>query len=241
MEQYNLDITQGVYNSAKEARNAGRIPMIYYGKGVNPENFSVDYQDFRRLYLKAGKSAIITLKNEQNKEFAVLVHEIQYDPVTDNIIHVDLMAVDMNKTITTEIPLEFVGISSAVKEDGGILVTSKDKIAIECLPKDLVPSIEVDISPLIDFNTSITVRDIKVPDTITVLDAEDINVITVSQPRVEEEPEVEAPAEGEEGETPAEGGESKEGGEAPAEGGESKEGGEAPAKSGEEKKEKAGK
>ncbi len=237
MEQYNLDITQGVYKSAKEARNSGRIPMIYYGKGVEPVNFSADYQDFRRLYLKAGKSAIITLKNEQDKEFAVLVHEIQYDPVTDNIIHVDLMTVDMNKAITTEIPLEFVGISSAVKEDGGILVTSKDKISIECLPKDLIPSIEVDISPLVDFSVSITVGDIKVPDTIKVLDAENINVITVSQPRVEEEPEVEAPAEGEEGEEGAEGAE----GEAPAEGGESKEGGEAPAKGGEEKKEEASK
>ncbi len=226
MEQTILDVTQGVYASAKEARQASRVPMIYYGKGVKPANFSADYQDFRRIYEKAGKSTIITIVNEKKEEFPVLVQEIQYHPVSDNIIHVDLMAVDLNKAITTEVPLVFTGISSAVKEEGGILVTSKDRVSVECLPKDLIHSIEVDISPLIDFNTSITVGDIKVPDTIRILDAEDINVATVSAPRVEEEPEI--PTEAAEGEEGEEGEEKKEG----EEGEEKKEGEE-----GEEKKE----
>ncbi|MBN2087040.1 50S ribosomal protein L25 [Candidatus Peregrinibacteria bacterium] len=214
MEKFNLEVTQGVYKTAKDARNADRIPMVYYGKGVEPINFSADYQDFRRLYKKAGKSTVISLKNEEGKEFNVLVHEMQYDPVSDNIIHVDLMAVDMNKPITTEIPLEFVGTSPAVRDENGIFVTSKYSVAVECLPKDLVHSIEVDISPLIDFHTAITVGDIKAPNGITIIDAEDINVATVSAPRLEEEPveaaeEAEKPAEegGEEGEKKEEGSE----------------------------------
>ena len=233
MEQTILDVTQGVYASAKEARQASRIPIIYYGKGVKSTNFSVDYQDFRRIYEKAGKSTIITMVNEKKEEFSVLVQEIQYHPVTDKMIHVDLVAVDLNKAITTEVPLVFVGQSSAVKEEGGILVTSKNRVTVECLPKNLIQNIEVDISPLIDFNTSITVGDIKVPDTIKILDSEDINVATVSAPRVEEEPEV--PIEGAEGEEGEEGEESEES----EEGEEKKEGEEKPAKEG-EKKEKGG-
>ncbi|MBU0727377.1 50S ribosomal protein L25 [Patescibacteria group bacterium] len=215
MEEHNIEVTQGVYKTAKEARNANRIPMIYYGKGVEPVNFSANYQDFRRLYIKAGKSTIITLVNEKNEKFPVLVHEIQYDPISDNMIHIDLMAVNLNKSITTEVPLVFTGVAPAVKDEGGILVTSKDRVAVECLPKDLVHEIEVDISSLVDFNTSITIGDIQVPAGITITDAEDINVVTVSAPRAEEVEEVAPVAEGEEGEASAEGGEEKkeEGGE----------------------------
>ena len=200
MEQITIDVTQGAYKTAKEARQANRIPMIYYGKGVEPVNFSVDYQDFRRVYEKTGKSAIITMVNEKKKEFVVLVQEIQYHPVSDKMIHIDMIAVDLNKTVTTEVPLVFVGQSSAVKEDGGIFITSKDVVTVECLPKDLIQNIEVDISSLVDFRTVITVGDLKVPDTIKILDSEDVNIASVSAPRTEEELEAleeEVPAEGE--------------------------------------------
>ncbi len=224
MEQITIDVTQGVYKTAKEARQASRIPIIYYGKGVEPVNFSVDYQDFRRVYKKTGKSAIITMVNEKKKEFSVLVQEIQYHPVSDKMIHVDMIAVDLNKAITTEVPLVFVGQSPAVKEDGGIFITSKDVVTVECLPKDLIQNIEVDISHLVDFRAIITVGDLKVPDTIKILDSEDVNIASVSAPRTEEELEAleeEVPAEGEEveGEAPAEGEEKPaEGEEKPAEG-----------------------
>jgi large subunit ribosomal protein L25 len=202
MEKITLEVTQGVYATAKDARNAKRIPMIYYGKGVKPTNFSADYQDFRRIYKKTGKSAIITIINENKQEFPVLVHEIQYHPVSDNIIHVDIMAVDLNKTLTTKIPFVFVGISAAVKDLGGTLVHSKDGVMVECLPKDLIHEIEVDITPLVDFHCVIRVSDLKIPANIKVLDAPSINVATVSAPRLEE---VEVKPVAVEGEVPAEG------------------------------------
>lgn len=219
MEKTTINVTQGVYKTSKEARNANRIPMVYYGKGIESTNFSADYQDFRRIYKKAGKSTIITLVNEDKKEFHVLVHDIQYHPVSDKIMHVDLMAVDLNKRITTKVPLVFVGQSAAVKEEGGILVTSKDTVNVECLPKDLVHEIEVDISPLADFNSVIKVRDLKIPNGIKILDAGDINVANVSAPRSEAElealeKEVTAPSEvivGEEAKEGEEGGEAEEG------------------------------
>jgi len=207
MEKITLDVTEGVYANAKEARKAGRIPMVYYGKGIDNHGFSIDYQDFRRAYGKGGRSTIMYVKNEKDEEFPILVQDIQYDPMTDHMIHVDVMAVDLNKPIRTQIPIVLTGAAPAVKEEGGILVQSKDKVEVECLPNDLIHQIEVDISLLVDFHTSITVGDLQIPDAIKVLDAGDINVAKVSAPRVIEEEEVpkEEVAEGEEGEAPAEG------------------------------------
>lgn len=227
MDTIKLTITEEAFVSAKDARAKGQIPMVYYGKGLDNRHFSVDYQDFRRAYEKGGRSTIITLVNEKNEELPALVHDVQYEPVSDDFMHVDLKAVDMNKVIHTQIPLVFVGISPAVKDEGGVLMTNREMVEVECLPKDLIHEIEVDISPLVDFHTTITVGDIKAPDTITILDAPELNVATVTQPRALIEEEV-APAEGEEGEEgeeKAEGEEGEEGeGEAKAEGDEKAEG-----------------
>ncbi|MFH1012412.1 MAG: 50S ribosomal protein L25 [Candidatus Peregrinibacteria bacterium] len=183
MQTLDLEVTQGKYPDVRSARRADRVPMVYYGKGVKNTNFSADYQEFRRTYKKGGKSTIIKLVNENKQEFPVLIHEIQYHPVTDRILHVDVIAVDMNKPITTHIPLLFTGVSPAVKEEGGIFVKSRDSVAVKCLPKDLVYEIEVDISSLASFGNSLTVADIKVPAGIEILDAKDVNIAGVSAPR----------------------------------------------------------
>lgn len=204
MELITIDVAEGKYTSAKEARNEGEIPMVCYAKEMEPRHFTVDYQTFRRAYIKGGKSAIISLKVEGGEDQDVLVQEVQYEPISDDILHVDLKAITKGQKISTDIPLVFVGESKAVKEDGGTLMTSKDTVSIECLPKDLPHEIEVDISSLVDFHTSLTVADINVPETITILDAEDIGIATVAAPRAEEEEPVAAEGEAE-GEAAAEG------------------------------------
>ncbi|MBU1018078.1 50S ribosomal protein L25 [Patescibacteria group bacterium] len=196
MDKIILEVTEGVYDTAKAARTAGRIPMAYYGKGSENHGFSVNYQDFRRAYEKGGRSTIMYFVNEKKKEFPVLVQDIQYDPVSDHIIHVDVMAVDMKKPITTTVPLVLTGEAPAVRELGGVLVQNKNKVQVECLPNDLIHKIEVDITLLVDFHSSITVGNIQVPDTIKILDAPDINVAIISAPRaVEEEKPVEVEVE----------------------------------------------
>lgn len=186
METIVLDVTESVYPSAKAARQAGRIPMAYYGKGFKNHSFSVDYQNFRRVFQKGGRSTIVDLTNEKKEVFPALVQEIQFDPVSDRMIHIDLIAVDMNKPIRTSIPIVLIGVSPAVKDLGGILVQNKNDVEIECLPKDLIHQIEVDISPIVDFHSSILLGDIQVPPAIKILDAKNINVATVTAPRAEE-------------------------------------------------------
>jgi len=187
MEKFTLEVTQGKYETAKEVRLAGQIPMNYYGKGVKNINFSVDYQNFRRVYLKAGRSSIINFIDENKKEFPVLVHQIQYDPVTDDIIHIDVLAVDLNKAITTEVPLVFVGQAPAVKDLSGVFNGFKDVVTIECLPKDLPREIEVSIESLVDFHSSITVADIKAPKGVKIVEDSGVHIATVSAPAAAEE------------------------------------------------------
>jgi len=186
MENFTIEVTQGTFATAKEARRVDQLPIIYYGNAIEPRKFFADLQDFRRTYKKTGKSAILTLKIDK-EELPCLVQDIQYHPVTNEMIHIDLKRVDLSKAVKTHIPLKFVGIAPAIKEMGGTLTTARTSLHVECLPKDLVREIEVDISSLVDFHTSIQVSDIKVPAGYKVLDNAGINVATAIQPRMEEE------------------------------------------------------
>lgn len=189
MDTINLDVIEKGYTNAKEARQSGRIPMAYYGKGVKNRHFSVDYQDFRRAYEKGGRSTVLQMTNEDGENLPVLVQEIQYEPVSDEMMHVDLTAVDLNKKIRTQVPIVLTGTAPAVKEMAGVLMHTKESVEVECLPKNLPHEIEVDISSLADFHASISVGDIVVPNGVVILDAAEINLATVSAPRaaIEEE------------------------------------------------------
>jgi large subunit ribosomal protein L25 len=195
MDTITLNVTETSYATAKDARKDDRIPVAYYAKGVKNRSFSMKYQDFRKAYDKGGRTTILTFVNEKKEEMPCIVHEIQYHPVTDRIIHVDVMAVDMNKKIHTRIPVRLVGIAPAVRDLAGILVQSKSTIEVECLPKDLVREFTLDVSSIADFHTSLKIKDIQMPAGIKSLDNVDIAVATVAAPRPTEEEEAAKAAE----------------------------------------------
>lgn len=206
---------------AKTLRRDGLLPGQFYGSGIENVSLQMDYQEFRKLYREAGENTIIDLKIDGNGDKKVLVHSVDYDPVSDEFIHVEFINVKMDEEVTTNVPIVLEGQAPAVKELGGILMQNLDELEIRCLPGDLIHEVIVDISSLEDFNSSIHVEAINLPEKITVLTDPERTVATVSAPREEEPEEVEAPdVEGVEVE-----GEAKEEGEA-AEGGEAKEGGE---------------
>lgn len=189
----------------KHLRLKGRIPAVCYGKGRENIHVEMDYIPFVKAFKKAGENTIIDLSVGEGKQFPVLVHDLTFDPVTDEVAHVDFVFVDMAKEVTTSVKVHFVGVSLAVKDLGGILTTQKPEIRIRCLPKDLIHSIEVDISPIVDFRTSVHVKDLKVPGTIKVLDDQEAVVVTATPPKVEEEVAKPAEAVAVEGAAPAEG------------------------------------
>lgn len=172
--------------TAKKERRSGFIPANLYGKGVKNVNLKVKELDFKRVFSVAGESHLIELAIDKAAPVKVIVKDTQKDTTKDNVIHVDFYKVDMDKKITTEIPLKFIGESRAVKEKGGILVKSIDSVSVKCLPGDLVDNIEVSLANLNDFHDHIRISDIKLPAGIEVL--ADINemVITVAEPAKEE-------------------------------------------------------
>ncbi len=182
---------------AKDLLAKNILPLEYYGKGVKNRSLQVDYQAFRRLYNQVGESTVVELKIDGKEAVNVLVHEVKHDPVSDKMTHVDLINIRMDVVIHTHIPLKFVGVSNAVKDNSGTLMTPISQIEIKCLPKDLVHEIEVSIDPLVDFHTNLKIKDIVVPAGITVLNKPEEVVAMVVPPRVEEEAAPVASAEGE--------------------------------------------
>lgn len=200
METLPLDVkSRDINKKAKVLLRGDIIPIQFYGRGVKSRSFQVDYQTFRKLYRVAGSNTIVELNIDGKEKVNTLVHEVQTDPVTDLITHIDMINVRMDQEIMARIPLKFVGVSKAVKDEGGILTPHMNEIEVKCLPADLIHEIEVSVEPLVDFNTYIRVKDLAVPSTLTVLNESGDVVINAVLPRVEEEIVPQAAAVAEEG------------------------------------------
>ncbi len=163
-------------------REEGFIPACIYGPGFDNMEIKVKMSDFQKAFEEAGESTLIDLKIDEQNPIKVIIKDVQLDVLKDKIIHADFYKVDMNKEITTEIPLLFVGEAKAVKELGGVLVKNMDSIEVECLPVNLVEHVEVDLSPLETFDDYIKVKDLKLPEGIRVLEDEDSVIVSISKP-----------------------------------------------------------
>ncbi len=208
--------------AAKNVRKQDMIPANYYGHGVENVSLMMDYQTFRRLFRKAGENTVITLKIDGVGDKKVLVHHVEYHPVTDAYNHVEFINVRMDEKVTTHVAIHLEGTAPAVKDLGGVLMQNLDELEIKCLPGDLIHEVSISVESLVDFHTALHVSDLKVPGNIEVLNDPDQTVASVQAPREEED--LDAPVddgiereEGEEGEEGAEG-EAAEGGEEAAEG-----------------------
>lgn len=176
----------------KALRKEGFIPAELYGHGVENAHLTVNKKDFEKAFEEAGESTIINLVLGSEKRPA-LVHDIQKDFLTDEIIHIDFHQVRMDEKITAHIPLEFIGEAPAAKEFGGILNKTISEIEVEALPGDLPRHFEVDLSLLKELNQSFYVSDLKVPKGVEIL-VEPETVIATITPQAEEEVVEAAPA-----------------------------------------------
>lgn len=171
----------------KELRINGLIPAVLYGKDNKPINLQIDSKKFKVVYNKAGSSSLVDLEIHNQEPIKVLIQDVQENPISNEPIHIDFYAIRMDEEITTEIPLKFVGIASAVKDLEGNLVKNYDKIEVECLPIDLISEINVDISSLKTFEDQIKIKDLNIPEKLKVIDDLESVVAVVTPPRSEEE------------------------------------------------------
>jgi len=142
-------------------RDKGFVPAELYGSGVENVHLALGISDFEKVYKEGGENTIVNISFGSESR-PVLIHDVQIDPVSQQVLAVDLYQVNLKEKIVTNVPLEFVGESHAVEELEGVLIKALDEVEIEALPMNIPHSIEVDISVLDDFSKSITVGDLKV-------------------------------------------------------------------------------
>ena len=170
-------------------RKGGELPAVFYGAGKESTSISISIIEFKKIWEKAGESSTVQITTPSSSVDA-LIHEVQVDPVTDEPIHVDFLVVDMNKTIQVGVPLEFIGVSEAVKSGLGILVKVLHEVEVEALPRDLPHNLEIDISKLITVDDQILVSDIKIPAGVTMITKETEVVASIAVQKEEKEEEV---------------------------------------------------
>jgi len=174
----------------KNLREQNLIPAVLYGHGLKNQNLAVKKNDFLKVYEKSGESSLIDLQVNDAKPVKILIHDIQRDPKSNEIIHIDFYQIREDEKITTHVKLEFAGEAPAVKELGGVLVKNYDELEIECLPKDLISSIYVDLTSLKTFSDAIHVKDLLVPASIKIFASPDEVIALVTEVKEEKVVEV---------------------------------------------------
>ena len=187
----------------KKYRKEGMIPGIYYSFDSKESiNFLVSRAEIKNAIKSDANIFAINVGGDNRN---VLFKSVQYHPITEEITHVDLYGVDMKKAVVVKVSIDLVGDSIGIREEGGILNQTAQEVDIKCLPLDIPNSIEVDISELAIGDT-IVANQIKLDDSLELMSAEDMLIVSVTLPMKEVEPEIEDELEeGEEGEEGAEG------------------------------------
>lgn len=184
--------------AAKKLRTGGQIPAVVYHRGDEPVPITVPDRDLSKIMnAHAGENVLIslTIEKEKKKSRAVIIKEVQRDPVKRRILHVDFNEISLSEKITVDVEVVAKGESVGVKQDGGLLEHVLREVKVRCLPTDIPKHIDVDVSSL-RLNESIHVKDISVSGKIEILTDSEALLFQVRLP-VEEKP-------AEEGAVPAE-------------------------------------
>ncbi len=195
-EKLNVDIRKEHGTSAaRRARLQNKVPAVVYHSGVEATPLSIDKISLNKA-LRTGQ--MIFEVNVEDKNQFVLVKEIQYHPVTDEIIHIDFQKVKEDEKISLEVAIRSTGESQGVKL-GGLLVQMLNSVTIKCKPAEIPEFLEIDVTDM-EMNTNLFVKDISLPQDIEMITAEDIAVVSVQEPKEEKEEEVVEAAEMDEAE-----------------------------------------
>tara|TARA_B100001123_G_C14935213_1_gene877367 strand:- start:19 stop:687 length:669 start_codon:yes stop_codon:yes gene_type:complete len=168
-------------------RKSGLLPVHMYGPDIDSLSLQGDLKLLARLVLEVGTNipVSVTVKGSDNVNMC-FVREIQRHPVTENILHVDFLRVDTSKAVRAEVPIILEGLAPA-SQRGGTLMQPLQNLIIEALPMDIPVSLEISVAGLDDFEKSLYVSDLSIPENITLISSSDDLIARVVPPRIEEE------------------------------------------------------
>ncbi len=180
---------------ARKARAAGSIPAVVYGHGEEPVPVRISAREFELAMLHhEGGNAIVNLSVAPS-EYTALIRDVQYDPLTHGILHLDFQRISLTETVEVRVGVRITGLAIGVKDGGGVLELITREIEVRCLPTAIPSGLELDVTPL-GIGQSLHVRDLPIAG-LEVLTDLDQTVVTVVAPTVhEEKPAAEAVAEG---------------------------------------------
>jgi len=173
------------FGKLKNLRKEGFLPAVYYGHKNKSTSIQIKKSDFLKAWKNAGESTVINLVTPEG-ELGALIHDIDLDPLTSEPRHADFYIFEKGHKIEIEIPIEFVGISPAIKDLGGSLIKILRTLKIESEPLNLPHQIEVDISSITELEGQILAKDIILPKGVKLIENPDEAVVTVATAKEEE-------------------------------------------------------
>jgi large subunit ribosomal protein L25 len=176
-----------VGKSVNTLRRQGLLPAVVYGHGKESQPIQLDARSFDELRRHVARNTLVDLKVGSGRATPVLLQGIHEHPVRRQPIHVDFYVVNLTEEITVDVPIVQVGESYAADKMSGMVLHLREHVSVRALPGELPASLELDISSLRDFDAVLHVRDLVVPDGVTVLTDADEPLARVQPPRVEEE------------------------------------------------------
>ena len=170
-------------STVKKFRKEGLIPGVFYSKNNTPIHINVVDRTINPLVFTA-KTHLISLELEGHEEYECIIKDVQFDPVTDRVIHFDLLGLTKGEKIILEIPVQLIGTPVGVKE-GGVIQHVMHKIEVECLPRNIPEHITIDVTGL-KLGDSIHIGDLNYED-IEFIDSKESLIVQVTHPKIKEE------------------------------------------------------
>lgn len=169
----------------RRARSGGLIPAVVYGGGKESVSIQIDRKSMLELMKKAGsESPVFLLKLGDNQRHA-MIREVQTHPISRQVVHIDFQRVMMDQKVHVKVPVELVGMPYGVKNQGAVLDFVTREIDVECLPGDIPPHLELDVTEL-HAGQHAEARDLKLPEGVALYDAEDKVIASVTHARSED-------------------------------------------------------
>jgi large subunit ribosomal protein L25 len=196
--------------AAKELRREGMIPAILYGPKAEPVMLSVTTKELETILKTSNIGQVLLdllIQNGKQQSRTAMIKELQTQPVSGNLLHVDFYEVAMDQKIKISIPVVTSGVASGV-EEGGVLQLVRHEVEIFCYPNNIPESLEVDITGM-NIGDSKHIDEVSIDDSFELVDEANFTIATILSPKAEEEEEVEEGIEGEEVEAEADEGEAE--------------------------------
>ena len=168
----------------KKIRREGRIPGVIYSKQIKPITIEVAENALKPLVFTA-KAHLISLKLTGHEDQECIIKDVQFDPVTDKIVHFDLIGLIKGEKLEIEVPVQLKGTAAGIKE-GGVLQNPLHRLSVKCFPKDIPDHLEIEVSQL-NIGDAIHVSDL-VFDNIEILNPKEAVIVSVVHPKIQEEP-----------------------------------------------------